>query len=279
MPIVAPTAGSYPTIEDVFNSVRVHVNDTFAGATATLGEGRIFTDSWTPNITILNLALQHLQRDLENYGFPTTREVTFIINGLTPINGPLGLGVPDPSVQVYLSFNGYWDGSVLHGSPTLPLDLLTPLKISQRQTGSGNPFAPVLPAPDGLPSINQAFSLGWWNWITDKIFFNGSQNTIDIQLTYTGGVPKYPLSINPNTFPTTLIPFLDSQEALSYWAAYIFCAPRLPKGGAEELAAGYRAAMIEMANRWIRMTQRTPVVRQAFGGWGGEAYPEGEGGC
>src|SRR5258708_3138732 len=119
MPIVTPTTGQgYPSMQNVFDAVRVHINDTFAGATATLGEGRIFTtsaaDNWTPSITILNLALQHMGRDLENYGLPTTREVEFILGGLTPVNGPQGLGSPDPTTQVYLSFGGYWDGNILN---------------------------------------------------------------------------------------------------------------------------------------------------------------------
>ena len=266
----------YPSIEDVFNSVRVHINDTFAGATDTVGEGRIFVDSWTPSITILNLALSRLQRDLENYGVPRTREETFAISGLQPINSASGVGVPNPAIQVYLGFDGYFDGLTLHATPTLPLDLLVPLKIGQRITNSGNVYIEVRNAPDGLPSMNQNYLLGYWEFRNDKIYFNGSQNTMDIELRYTAGVPYYATTLNPNLFATTYIPFLDSLEALSYRIAYVFCSPRLPKGGADELQSNYESAMLQMANRWIKTAQRTPVVRQDFGNWGG-AGSSGEG--
>lgn len=269
MPITAPTIGLYPSIKFVNDCTRIAINDTFAGTTNTVGEGRVYTDSWTPNLNILNLALQHLQRDLEDRGVPTTREVVFIINGLAPINGPLGLGIPDPTVQVYLSYTGYWDGGTLHGSPVLPPDLLVPLEIKQRVTNSGTVFSEVPRARDDLHSTTQNFLLGEWAYRQDQIFFNGSQSTMDIELRYTGGCPVYPTTLSPSLFPTTLIPFLDSAEALSYRCAYIFCSPRLPNGGADELEANYEAAMIKMANRWIRTMQRTPVRRHSFGSDGG----------
>jgi hypothetical protein len=279
MPLVPPTAGLYPTIEDVFNYTRIHINDTFAGATQTVGEGRIFTDNWTPSVNVLNLALQAMQRDLENYGLPTTREVTFVLTGIPPVNGPLGLGVPDPSIQVYIGFPGYYDGNIaatVNTSFKLPVDLLVPIHIGQRVTGSGTVFTEVVNAADDLPSVNQNYLLGFWTWRQDRLYFNGSQSTMDIELRYTGGVPRYPIATSPSEFDSIYIPFLDSGDALSYKCAYIFCSPRLPKGGADELQANYEAAMLKIANRWIKTAQRTPVSRQAFGGDGGSGA-SGEG--
>jgi hypothetical protein len=275
---LSPTVTAYPTIEAVNNLVRVFVNDTFAGLTNTVGEGRIYTDSWTPNITILNAALQHLQRDLENYGMPTTREVVFIIGGLTPIYGPGGLGIPDPTVQVSLGFNGYWNGSGLNQSIALPYDLMVPIEIKQRVTNSGTVFTELANAIDDLPSVDQNYLLGWWTWRGNAIYFNGSQNTMDIQLRYTGGIPVYPTTLSPTLFSQTIIPFLDATEALAYRCAYIFCSPRLPKDGASELKENYEYAMLQMANRWIKTAQRTPVSRRAFGGEGG-AGASGDGWC
>ena len=262
MPIVAPTAGLYPSIQTVFDFTRIAINDTQG---LTEGAGRVFTDDWTPSINILNMALQGMQRDLENYGLPTTREVTFIVNGLTPVNGPLGLGIPDPTVQVYIGFNGYWDGSILHGSPVLPPDLLVPIDVKQRITNSGTIFTECPQAVNGLPSATQNFFLGSWTWQQDRLQFNGSQNTCDIELRYTGGCPQYATTTSPSDFDSILIPFLDSGDALAYKCAYIFCSPRLPKGGADELQANYEASMLKMANRWIKTAQRSPVCRQAFG--------------
>jgi hypothetical protein len=199
-----PTVGAgYPSILDVNNAIRQAINDTQAGV-GPEGSGRIYVDTWTPSITILNLAIQHLARDLENFGVPTKREVTFIINQLTPV------AAVDPSIQVYLSFGGYWNGTTLNTGVTLPLDLLIPLKIGQRTSGSALPFSSVPNAPDGLLTSYQGGSLGSWAWQGDKIYFNGSVNAMDIELTYTGGVPRYPTSLDPTTFGTVLIPILDS---------------------------------------------------------------------
>ena len=145
--------------------------------------------------------------------------------------------LPDEGIEnfVRLASRGYFDGTTTNPAVTLPLDLLAPLKIGQRITGSGTCFSEVPNAVDGLMSVYQGVTLGNWEWRGDALWFNGSQNTTDIELRYTGGVPTIPTTLNPNLFATTLIPFLDCLEALSYRCAYIFCSPRLPKGGADEL--------------------------------------------
>lgn len=297
MPLVAqPTTGLYPSIEDVFNSVRVHLNDTFKGATGTLGEGRIFIDTWSPSITILNLALARFSRDLEHYGAPVTRTEVFALmsdvlegGGLTPINGPLGLGAPDPSVQVYMNFEGYWDGQILNKQLGLPFDMILPLKIEERLGGTNLPFVPLREATFGLYAVNQlANSLGAWEWRNDGLFFNGCTQAMDIRIRYTAGFPRYPLNLPPKQpttpgapwFGNTLIPVLDSLEPLSYLVAYIFASPRLPVGGAKELEANYTAVMLKIANRYIKQQQATPVARKStiegddndwWGGGGGIA--------
>jgi hypothetical protein len=276
MPITAPTVGLYPSIAQVNASVRVHVNESF---TAAANGTRVYTDTYPVNETvpILNIALQSLQRDLENYGLPSTREVVFIVNGITPVNGPMGLGIPDPTVQVYLSFNGYWDGGVLHVSPVLPPDLLVPIEIKQRITNSGTVFTNVPNSPTDLPSVYQNYLLGWWTWRQDAIWFNGSQNTCDIELRYTGGCPQYSESLSPDLFSTTLIPFLDCMEALSYKMAYIFASPRLPNGEAEKLDARYEKAMLKMANRYIKSQQWSHFSRRPFGDGRGDLIGSGWG--
>ena len=251
MPFPIPIAGPYPSIEEVFLKTRVDINDAFAGATNTQGEGRVFTDNYTPTITVLNIALQYFQRDIESLGFPTTRERTAIL-GLTPVHGAGGLGVADPNTQVYLGYGGYFDGTTLNAGIVLPVDLLVPLKIRSRIHASNGTYTEVHEAPDGLPSCAQNIGLGRWEWITDRIYFNGSTNTIDIELWYTGSIAQYATSLSPSLFPTTLIPFLDSGDALAYKCAYIFCAPRLPKGAADELQANYEAAVQRIAGRWIK---------------------------
>ncbi len=268
MPIPVPTVGSYPTIEDVFQAARIHISDVRDGATSMVGESRVATDPWTPSIQYLNLALQALQRDCQDKGMPATREVSFIINGLAPVNSTLGVGAANPAIQVSLGFEGFNDGLVLHNPPVLPADLLVPIKVGQRITGSGTLFSPVPLANDDLPSINQGVYLGFWCWRTDHIWFNGSQNTMDIQLLYEGGLPKYAITLNPDFWPTTLVPILDSADVLAWKVAQLFVAPRAaqyPPGAVDYVETSYKSQMIQLVNRWIKTAQRAPACREGFG--------------
>lgn len=284
MPSLGKYGNTYPTIEEVFNSTRVFLNDTEAGITGTVGEGRIFTDEWTPSLTTLNLATQALQRDLENLGYKTTTEETFYTS-LPPVNGVGGCGIPDPTVQEYLDWNGFWDGSVLHGDPpspanpngdpALPLDFILPIRIQERQAGSGVNFTDIEEADDGLPSIYQTNSLGQWEWRGDAIYLNGSVMKMDIRVRYRATIlPKFPLTLQPESFSQVYVPFADSGDCLAYRCAYIFSSARLPDNASNSLLAGYQDAMNKIANRQTRARQRKRFSRDSYGeqgspfGWG-----------
>lgn len=249
-----PTVPPYPSIEAVNNLTRVVINDAFAGATSTLGEGRIYTDSWSPNITVLNGAIQCLQRDLETMGLPTTRNLSYAIATLPPISGGA-----NPATVPYINFSGYWNGASLNTSFTLPADLLIPLKIRWRITSSGNPYKELHEFPSGLPSCNQTSNgIGGWRWFQDRLNFIGSLNYVDLELDYIGGFTPFLTSLPTGDYATTGIPFLDSTDAIAYKAAYIFCQSKLPKGGADELQAQYEDAVKKMANRWLRAIPAPP---------------------
>lgn len=337
MPISNPTVGPYPSIEDVMQRTRILINDTQAGAFSTVGEGRVFTDQWTPSINILNLALQKLQRDLELAGLPTTRELTYnigtnltlvltaaaaasgqtttytgtitggatnafvgkyfnitgftnagnnvanalcvastalaltLINpdgvaetngaqavsgGLPVVNGPLGSATADPGVVVYLGYNGFWDGTVLHTSPTLPPDLLYPVKIRARISGSGNPFRELHEFPSGLYSCNQsAIGLGGWEWFNDRLNMNGSLVAMDMELRYQGGISPFSVNLNPDIWASTYVPFADSGDALAYQMTIVFVGPRLPQQAQailQGLKEDYSNIVAQLAARWLR---------------------------
>lgn len=289
MPVTTAHGDAYPTIQEIFDQTRVLINDTFKGATSTWGEGRVFTNDWTPNITTLNMALQALQRDLEDRGVKTTKEEIFLAR-LPALNGPLGLAVPDPSVQVYLDINGWWDGSTLHnefpspsrpdGGPMLPLDMLMPLRIEERNAGSNLNYQLITEAENGLPSIYQTLSLGQWEWRGDAIYFNGALTEKDIRIRYRATkLPKFPKDLlaklqPPQDFNNVYIPYSDTGDALAYRCAYIFSSARLPAGGANELLANYKEQMNTIANRTVKQMQRSrycriPPVWNSGSYWGG----------
>lgn len=268
MPVVSESM--YPTIENVLNLTRVHLNDTFAGATNTPGEGRIFTDSAPFTLPILNSAIQEYVREIETAGVPTTkRDMVITLNGaVTPINGPLGLGVPDPSIQVYIGFAGYFDGSLMHQWPQLPADLLDVRRVWERTTGTNLTFTELGEIPV-LPSRYQDYSLGNWVFEKDAIYFNGALVSKDLRIEYlsAGFAQYYSNTTPPSSFPTTYIPFLDSMQALSYLCAAIFNESRNPPTASAALRANATRIIAKIKNRYVRRAQRV-------GGYSREAYGE-----
>jgi len=258
-------AGLYPNLEQIFNLVRVEVNDAFAGATATDGEGRIFIDSWSPVITHLNEAIDQFKRDLENSGVTTNRTEVFYTS-LPPINSSLGVGVPNPSVQQYMSFTGFWDGlGPIDTSIKFPSDLIMPLEIWSRNSGTALTYGKMDPAPDGLPSVYQDYTLGMYEWRGDSIYFNGSVVENDIRLRYEAGLTPIATTLSPSLFSTTTVGFLDSTQPLALYTAYIFCANKGPAGTGNDLLARYKEVTSRICNRNTKMKQRTAYERNPYG--------------
>lgn len=245
-----PNPATYPSIEQVFNLARVYLNDTFAGVTSTLGEGRIFIDSWTPNLTLLNEALSDYQRDLELGGVPTKHEEIIFLN-LPVVHGVNGPGVADPAVLQYLGFSGFFDGTTLTGTPALPTDLFLPVNVMQRPSSATGLFSQFIPVPGPIASITQtATGLGNWEWRGDALYLNGSTASFDIRMVYRASIVYIPANTAPSAFPTTFIPFMDSMEPLAYRCAYLFSASRLPAGAANDLLQNYNATTLAIVRRY-----------------------------
>ena len=254
---------AYPTIETYLTLVRVYVNDTFKGATGTAGEGRIYTDDAPWVIPILNASLSDYQRDLDNSGVPTlTKEQVFF--EMPPINSPMGQGVPNPAVQQYLSYSGFSDGLLNYNPPALPIDLLAPKKIWERPSNSGLTFTEVGKAAAGIPSLYQSYTLGSWEWRGDSIWWNGATVPKDVRLRYTAQV-AYVGDLDPKYFPTTMLPFRESVEALAYLSAEKWCSPRLPPGATAALQQKYQAVIDKIINRQVKDFQNTKYSRAGFG--------------
>jgi hypothetical protein len=121
------TATTYPSVLDCMNLARSLVNDTLAGATGTSGEGQILTDNAPFTVPFLNSAIRWLYRKLGNNGVATVIQDNYILTGLGPVNGPLGSAEPDPSVQVNISYSGYFDGTTIDTTLKLPQSTLSVL--------------------------------------------------------------------------------------------------------------------------------------------------------
>lgn len=198
--VLASKTGGYPSLEDIFEAVRLVSNDWQAGLSLTPGEGQITTDNIIQSpqtFPALKSALRELYRKLRLVGDPTF--IRDNVQVAIPANGATG-----PNIQTNLSFQGYFDGATLQTNVTLPSDLMFPLFLWEQQQGSGLPFVPMTQPEAGLPSpMQQTFSLGQWEWRgggngyiagvngSDAIWFIGTLNPEILRLRYMAALPQF----------------------------------------------------------------------------------------
>ena len=256
--------GLYPSLSGIANYVRALINDSQAGATGTPGEGQIYTND--PAISpfvqpMINASIREVYRELRNIGAPTLIKDNVIISGLTPVFGANGLGVPDPAVQTYLSYNGYFDGNSMNSNLVLPGDLLYPTEVWEKQNGTNDAFSKMFQPQDGLCS-SQRTSLSQWEWREDKIWFTGSIQTTDIRLRYYCALPQF-FSATLD-FESTFVPVLDSLDALALKTAVKY-ARMLGSPGLPDLISEAKEQMFQLKNQYTRRAQGIDYHRQPYG--------------
>lgn len=226
MPVVgSATSQNYPTLETILSLIRSLANDAFAGNTNTPGEGQVLTDlyqtstSYNPQLlNCFNSAIRELYRKLRNVKFKGLVRDNYILEGLPPVDGPLGVSQPDPTIQTYLTWGYYFDGTNQNTSFVLPSDLIMPLQLWERQSNTTDPFVGMREAGDGLNPSSQTDQLRHWEWREDKIWFLGALIARDIRIRYQAFLPQF-FPTNPvpsNYFTTTQIPVFDCEEAVAW---------------------------------------------------------------
>jgi len=216
MPTVPLSVTSYPTVQTITNLVRSDVRDDMAGQTNTLGEGQILVDNLNISVTMANFfnsAVRELSRQLRLNSAPMLIVDNYIIENIPPINGPMGLGVSDPSVQVAVGFNGYYDGTEWHSTFAFPQGLFQVIRCWERQTASNNTFRDMGEPSDGLPSAYQTNGWGCWEWRQDMCWFPGSLDNRDLRLRYLMILNAIFVANAPPA--TTYLPIMDCEEAVA----------------------------------------------------------------
>src|ERR1700676_1096957 len=142
MPVLQSSA--YVSVESVTTLIRAIANDMIFSQA-----GEILTDNANFMLPLLNDALEWFTNECNNHGIGTFTKET-VITPLTVTEVPT-----DPGVQVNISDSGYWDGVLLNTNPQqfVPPDLLVPLFLWERQTGSTENWIEMVEHPDGLPSV------------------------------------------------------------------------------------------------------------------------------
>lgn len=246
MPISTP----FDTAAYVCNAARVIVND--AGISLA---GNLLADTQPYTVTLLNMAYRTLQEDLTDAGVETMAKETTIV-GITASGAPT-----DPGIYAQLSYTGYNNGTANSATPTLPTDMVGPLRLQERTTGSTQQFIPMFPVNDGLPSRGKQSRLVEWDWRGDSIWLVGATQSNDIRIRYNQFLPELILA---GVGSPSAVLILRSDRALAYKIAQIFA-----EGRGSELAGSFEASyekfLAKITSRTARRKQRGQHRRIPYG--------------
>lgn len=247
VPTFVGQGAAYDTAEYVLNNARAALNDVMENTA-----GDILTDDWPATYVYLNQAKRLVEHELASNGveFNVKEQIFFSIGPVQSV---------DPSQQVWISQSGYFDGVNNHANPFLPGDLIVPLRLWERFSGTQNPFFQIEPAVDGLSgSLMQVQMFRYWDWRTDAIYLPGATMINDIRMRYVSYSPEL-------TGPTSIVPFRRSAIAIAFMTAWCFANPR----GASNVQTLYDMAKVEMdqiVSSTTRKKQRRPAQKRAYGG-------------
>lgn len=247
MPVIQTTP--YDTATQVLNLTRSIINDAAQSIS-----GAILTDTAPYTMELLNAAYRDLQHELINSGVETFSKESILLNVLainTAVSG-------DPSAQVYVSYTGYNDGVATYANPVLPVDMIVPLRLWERQNGTTEDFVQMDPVNDGLPSSSQTARLRLWDWRGDAIYMPGAIQANDLRL-------RYAAYLADLTSGSSLVMILRSKNALAYFTAAQFAAAR-GSPAADALRATGLEFVKQMTVRTSRKKQRGEHRRIPYGG-------------
>jgi hypothetical protein len=249
MPVIA--VSPYDTAETVLNFARAHANDMGLSAAGSPGG---LADTNPQTFPLLNIGWRMLQRVMTNYGLGTFVQTATIPQ--IPVAGS-----SDPGLQMYISFTGTFDGVRMWPTPYLPPNMLGPLWLKERQSGTQNRFVPMGPTNDGLPSRAKSLWLRQWNWETDVINLVGATQVNDILIRYNEYFPD--IIPDPQGLGSTQIPLLRCADALGAYTAAAWGASRGSQATAGLLAIGEEAVK-QMALTASRQKQRGNHRRRPY---------------
>ncbi len=187
MPIVGSSA--YNTAGQLTALVRALLNDS---------QGNLFTDGVL--LPYVNAAYRKTQRALANIGSGNfiVDNATLLVPAVTAVDASLQVAITDATAP----------------PNQLPTDLLRPVKLWERSSGSSDDFREMvdLTGHGGLPSRAQATTLGVWEWRADGLYFLGATQDVQVRLRYHKAFPDL-----ADAASNVLI--RGAQESLAYCAA------------------------------------------------------------
>ena len=186
MPVVpSGSSGVYDTATSILNAAKARVAHSMPSLVAFNGNLLDYTQANTQQI--FNNAWRKFQDALIEAGSKKFQEEV-VIEGIPPVTNF------DPAVQCSISWFQIFDGDNYYTTPVLPSNLVTPLWMSERQSGSCAQFPwPDTPNMDfyvdGLP-MNQKYCFnGCWEWRDEVIYYPGATQSVDFRIRYRINMP------------------------------------------------------------------------------------------
>jgi hypothetical protein len=255
MPVVPNSA--YVSMETVTTLIRAVANDMIYSQA-----GEILTDEANFMLPLLNDALEWFQNEVNNHGVNTFTKET-ILTPLTPTQNPT-----DPGQFVGVNDNGYFDTVQLNMGPQLqiPPDLLDPLFLWERQTGSTEDWVEMSQCDGGLPSVLPAQRFRIWEWRTDTLYMPGAVQSNDIRLRYNGSLAMF-------VSTDDILYFRGATGALAYYMVSSYLASKNPQASQQaESRAKERLSQITTRNARMKMNRENSGRRSYGNPRGGNSF-------
>jgi hypothetical protein len=258
---VAGGTNLYPSLEDISSLFRSLINDDGSGSSGPAG-GQIATDSATFMLPFMNSAMRDLFSDLRLVGDPTLILDNYILSGLPVVNGPQGSAAASPETQVYVGYNGYFDGTVMWPAFSLPINTMMVTRVWERQSGSQGGFTPMTEAQFGLPPCYQQQMNGVWEYRGDAIWMPGATMAVDLRIRGTLNFVNW-IGANLN-FATTYFPVQDSTNAVVDKMLVLYSRRFAPSETPAAMNSA-DASLKKLRGEIIRRRQTVEYTRQDFG--------------
>jgi hypothetical protein len=270
VPVTPPVVGGvYDPAYSILNAARFRLNDKLKSLAPT--SGKILDETQASTQQAFNNGYRRFQEKLADSGVERFHGQVDIF-GIPPVTNL------DPASQCSISWFQFFDGSNYWITPVLPMDLMTPLWMSERPSNTQFPF-PRVDQPnmkcqtDGLQSARKYQRNGQWEWRGEVIYFPGSTIAVDFRIRYRSYLPDL-ADLGSERWFNLAVPIMRCQDPLSWWVCAEFAAARAADGDAAEamlqVAGECKEEAIEAtkiyANRDVMKNQRDDVRRLPYGG-------------
>lgn len=170
----------------MLNTARVRLNDAIQSIS-----GDILTDTAAFALTSINAAWRRLQEYAADLGVAA-------LNRETIFTGVIATTLSDVGSQAWINWVGYFNGGGFQAAPVFPQDMIMPLELQERITGSAVNYTPMDRLFNGIPTVPKQTLNRVWEWRQESIYFPGATGSTDIRMRYAGFLPDF---VAPGTLP------------------------------------------------------------------------------